>query len=96
MSMQKKYVRAPAVLERFAISNPTLCRWVKAGKFPAPRYLNGQRVWVESVIDAHEESLFTDHFEGEGKENLDKARDASKLLSGRKAAGEKKGKQEPG
>ena len=28
----------------------TIWRWIKAGKFPQPQYINGQRSWREDAI----------------------------------------------
>lgn len=28
----------------------TIWRWIKAGTFPTPQYINGQRSWTEDVI----------------------------------------------
>jgi len=41
----------------------TIWRWVKAGKFPAPQYINGQRSWTEDVIVEWDSSLesFEEH-----------------------------------
>ena len=41
----------------------TIWRWIKANKFPAPQYINGQRSWTEEVIAEWSASLesFEEH-----------------------------------
>ena len=41
----------------------TIWRWVQAGKFPPPQYINGQRSWTEDVIAEWSASLesFEEH-----------------------------------
>ncbi len=51
---QDRFIRAAEVRQRYSISDPTLHRWVKSGKLPKPQYINSQRVWRASVIEAAE------------------------------------------
>ena len=37
----------------------TIWRWVKAGAFPEPQYINGQRSWSEDDLDEWLEGLET-------------------------------------
>lgn len=50
----QQFVRAKDLKLVFGIkSDATLWRWVKSGKLPAPKYLNGCRVWgVDDVNGA--------------------------------------------
>ena len=53
------YLRSGPVRARYGGSRPigaaTLWRWIKARKFPAPRYLpGGQRVWALADLEAWE------------------------------------------
>ena len=48
------FVKAPAVVAHFDITGMTLWRWVRAGKFPNPRYINGIRYWKQSEIEQAE------------------------------------------
>ena len=54
---QDRFLRAKDIRHRYAISDPTLHRWVKSGKLPKPQYLNSQRVWLQSVIEQAEEKM---------------------------------------
>ena len=53
----ERFLRAKDIRFRYSISDPTLHRWTKSGKLPEPEYLNGQRVWRESVVVAAEEKM---------------------------------------
>ena len=37
----------------------TIWRWVKAGTFPEPQYINGQRTWTEGVVADWQSDLET-------------------------------------
>lgn len=37
----------------------TIWRWVKAGKFPQPQYINGQRSWSEASVEVWQGQLET-------------------------------------
>ena len=50
----ERFLRAGDIRARYSISDPTLFRWTKSGKFPRPEYLNGCRVWRQSVVEAAE------------------------------------------
>ncbi len=39
------------------VSDMTLHRWLKQTDFPRPKVINGQRYWVDTVIDAYIEEL---------------------------------------
>lgn len=54
---EDKYLRAKELCERYSISNVTLHRWISTGKIPKPQYLNLQRVWLQSAIDAAEQHM---------------------------------------
>ncbi len=44
-------------LEEMGIANRvTIWRWVRAGKFPAPIYLNDNPAWLANIIDEWLES----------------------------------------
>ena len=51
---KERFIRAKEIRTRYSISDPTLFRWCNSGKFPHPEYLNGMRVWRQSVIEEHE------------------------------------------
>ncbi len=55
-SQERVFMRAGLVRSRYGgIGAATLWRWIKARKFPAPRYLpGGQRVWALSDLEAWE------------------------------------------
>ena len=57
---EDRYLRAAELRTRFSISNPTLHRWISTGKIPQPQYLNLQRVWLQSVIEAAEYAMLND------------------------------------
>ncbi len=40
-------------------SRQTIWRWCKAGKFPLPQYINGQRSWTETAINEWQGTLQT-------------------------------------
>ena len=48
-----KYLRRPAVSERYGVPASTLYHWIAKGQFPAPEQL-GPRVvgWAEEDLDA--------------------------------------------
>jgi prophage regulatory protein len=58
-----KLLRKSEVLEMVGVSYPTIWRWVRDGKFPAPREIGGKDVravrWVQSEIEAWMEALPT-------------------------------------
>ena len=54
---EERFLRAKDIRSRYSISDPTLHRWTKSGKLPTPEYLNGQRVWRQSVIEAAEQKM---------------------------------------
>lgn len=54
---QDRFLRSKDVRHHFSISDPTLHRWVKSGKLPKPQYLNSQRVWRQSAIEAAEDQM---------------------------------------
>jgi len=56
---QDKFLRTAHIKERYSISNPTVHRWIRAGKLPKPEYLNNQMVWRQSAIEAAEKRLLT-------------------------------------
>lgn len=56
----QSFVRAPALRDRWEISDMTLWRWLKAGKIPNPKYINGKRVWLQSDIEQAEQAMFAD------------------------------------
>jgi len=45
------------VRKRFARTDVTIGRWVKAGILPPPIYINGIRAWREADLDTAEERL---------------------------------------
>jgi predicted DNA-binding transcriptional regulator AlpA len=51
-----EWLRSRDLLLRFGISDVTLWRWVKAGKFPAPTRLGGTRslFWARGAIESWE------------------------------------------
>ena len=53
----ERFLRARDIRDRYNISDPTLYRWTKAGLLPPPEYLNGVRVWRQSVIEAAEQKM---------------------------------------
>jgi len=65
---QDHFLRTIHIKERYSISNPTVHRWIRAGKLPKPEYLNNQMVWRQSAIEAAEERMLntessaTEHF----------------------------------
>ena len=52
-----RFLRAKEIRSRYSISDPTLHRWTKSGKLPTPEYLNGMRVWRQSVIEVAERKM---------------------------------------
>jgi prophage regulatory protein len=41
------------VLKKVPVTGPTLWVWVRAGKFPRPRFISPNKtVWVEAEVDA--------------------------------------------
>lgn len=54
---QERFIRAKEIRARYDISNVTLHRWIKSGKLPQPQYINSQRVWRASVIEAAEAEM---------------------------------------
>jgi len=55
--LNERFLRAKDIRARYSISDPTLHRWTKSGKLPEPEYMNSQRVWRQSVIEAAEERM---------------------------------------
>lgn len=55
----ERFLRAKEIRSRYSISDPTLHRWTSSGKFPRPEYLNGMRVWRQSVIEAAEAKMLS-------------------------------------
>ncbi len=53
-----EWLRSRDLLRRFGISDVTLWRWVKAGKFPAPTKLGSTRslFWLRSAVETWEAS----------------------------------------
>ena len=56
---EERFLRAKDIRSRYNISDPTLYRWTKGGKFPEPEYLKGMRVWRQSVIEVAEQKMLT-------------------------------------
>lgn len=50
----ERFLRSRDIRARYSISDPTLFRWTKNGKFPKPEFMNGFRVWRQSVVEAAE------------------------------------------
>jgi predicted DNA-binding transcriptional regulator AlpA len=55
---KERFIRAKEIRNRYSFSDPTLFRWCNSGKFPKPEYLNGMRVWRQSVVEKHEKQMF--------------------------------------
>ena len=51
---EDRFLRASDLRARYNVSDPTLYRWVKSGQLPAPEYLNGARVWRQSILEEAE------------------------------------------
>jgi predicted DNA-binding transcriptional regulator AlpA len=56
---QERFIRAKEIRARYDISNVTLYRWINSGKIPQPQFLNSQRVWKQSVLEAAEEKMLS-------------------------------------
>ena len=54
---EDRFLRAKDIRSRYGISDPTIHRWTSSGKLPKPEYLNGMRVWRQSVIEAAEQQM---------------------------------------
>lgn len=48
----ERLIDARELRRRIPISDPTLWRWIAAGRIPPGRRIGGKRYWPESVIDA--------------------------------------------
>jgi len=57
---KERFIRAKEIRKRYSISDPTLFRWCNSGKFPHPEYINGMRVWRQSIIEEHEKHMLAD------------------------------------
>lgn len=56
--MSAKFLREPEVLARVPFSKPTLHRFVREGRFPAPIKFGTRGIaWLVSEIDAWEQKL---------------------------------------
>ena len=66
MSMSTTFKRSKDLRNRYGVSNVTLWRWVKAGKLPAPRYINGKRVWSVEQIEECDRRILKDKFDKGG------------------------------
>jgi predicted DNA-binding transcriptional regulator AlpA len=47
-------LKVPDVLRRYRITKPTLRRWLRAGRFPAPFVVANRSMWRASDIEAFE------------------------------------------
>lgn len=56
---QDRFLRSSDIKTRYSISNPTLHRWIRAGKLPKPKYLNRQMVWRQSAIEVAEKNMLS-------------------------------------
>lgn len=56
---QAKYKSTPTLCREFEVSPVTIWRWVKSGRLPEPRKINGQNRWPADV-----EPTFDDEVEG--------------------------------
>lgn len=56
---EERFLRSKDIRARYSISDPTLFRWTRDGKFPEPEYMNGCRVWRQSVVEAAEAKMLT-------------------------------------
>ena len=56
---QDPFLRAKDIRTRYGISDPTLYRWAKSGKIPKPEFINGQRVWRQSIIEVAEQKMLS-------------------------------------
>lgn len=57
---KERFIKAKEILKRYSMSNATLYRWCKSGKFPHPEYINGMRVWRQSILEEHEPHMLAD------------------------------------
>ena len=57
---KERFIKAKEILKRYSMSNATLYRWCKSGKFPHPEYINGMRVWRQTVIEKYEKQMLAD------------------------------------
>lgn len=55
-SSEMQWLRSRDLLRRYGISDVTLWRWVKAGKFPSPTRLGATRslFWLRAAIEEWE------------------------------------------
>ena len=55
--MQKRFLSAKQLRERYGVSDMTLWRWIRHHElnFPQPVYINGRRFWAEAGVDAFDE-----------------------------------------
>ena len=49
---QVRLISKPEVLDRVGVTYPTICLWMREGKFPRSRELGGKAAWIESEIEA--------------------------------------------
>jgi predicted DNA-binding transcriptional regulator AlpA len=54
---KERFIKAKEILKHYSISDPTIYRWCNSEKLPKPEYLNGMRVWRQSVIEKHEKQM---------------------------------------
>jgi prophage regulatory protein len=51
--LELRFLSKTQVLAKIPITAPTLWAWVRAGKFPRPRFISPNKtVWVEAEVDA--------------------------------------------
>lgn len=46
-----QFIKLPQILEMLPVSKATLWRYIKAGKFPAPRKLGRSAFWVKEEAE---------------------------------------------
>lgn len=51
---RKETSRRSASPGRLGVTPRTLARWIRAGDFPAPHYLNGRRAWWLAEVEVWE------------------------------------------
>jgi len=60
LEVQPKYKSTPTLCREFEVSPVTIWRWVKSGRLPEPRKINGKNRWPADV-----EPIFDDETQGE-------------------------------
>ena len=71
---EAKLLSKAAVLEITGRTFPTIWSWMRAGKFPSARDLNGRPVWIRSEIDRYINNLPKRAYKDVNSETVSRAR----------------------